>query len=131
MVGWDTITRSRKFGGLGVRVARRQNTALLGTLVWDMLSSPDKLWVSLLQDKYFTNRNLLAVPSMRGSSVWNSIQKALSVISGGFRMKLGEGNSRVWYDPWVRKEPLCEHVLFVDIHDTALQVKDICVGGEW
>lgn len=93
MVNWDIVTKSMKFGGLGVRVATRQNTALLGKLVWNMLSSPDKLWVSMLQAKYVSNGNLFRASSSRGSNIWNSNQKAMEVIMDGFRMKISEGNS--------------------------------------
>lgn len=52
MVGWNTITKLRRLGGLGVRIARKHIVALLGKLVWDIINSPNKLWVSLLLDKY-------------------------------------------------------------------------------
>lgn len=85
----------------------------------------------MLQAKYNSNGNLFGESSSRRSSTWNSIQEVLEEIKDGFYMKIGEGNSRLWYYPWVTKEPLCNQVVFVDIHDTALKVKDIYMGGEW
>jgi hypothetical protein len=35
-----------------VRCSRSQNTALLGKLIWELLQAPDKLWVSLFNDRY-------------------------------------------------------------------------------
>jgi hypothetical protein len=43
LVGWNKITQPRRFGGLGVRIARLQNVSLLGKLVWEILHSPSKL----------------------------------------------------------------------------------------
>ncbi|PNX93660.1 RNA-directed DNA polymerase (reverse transcriptase) [Trifolium pratense] len=50
MVSWKQMTKHKKNGGLGVRVARHQNTALLGKMVWEFLNPSDKIWVSLLKD---------------------------------------------------------------------------------
>ncbi|RDX75326.1 hypothetical protein CR513_44813, partial [Mucuna pruriens] len=60
----------------------------------------------------------------KGSSTWNSILKALESLEGGFVIRLRDGNSSLWFDPWVSKTslgmqyPLCE-----------LQSKDIWEGG--
>lgn len=48
----DKITRTKKEAGLGIRPTRDSNTALLGNLVWDLQTRPNKLWVSLLFEKY-------------------------------------------------------------------------------
>jgi hypothetical protein len=39
LVCWNKITQPRRFGGLGVRIARLQNVSLLGKLVWEILHS--------------------------------------------------------------------------------------------
>nr|KYP51246.1 Putative ribonuclease H protein At1g65750 family [Cajanus cajan] len=44
-VSWDVVTQPQEFGGLGVREARKVNVSLLGKLVWDMLTAPQKPWV--------------------------------------------------------------------------------------
>lgn len=48
MVGWSKITKPKRHGGLGVRVARHQNIALLGKRIWDLLHEKEKLWVHML-----------------------------------------------------------------------------------
>jgi hypothetical protein len=52
-----------------------------------------------------------------GSCVWNSLAKALHMLRDGFSLKIGDGSSSVWYDPWVIKENLCSVVPFVAIQD--------------
>lgn len=50
LVNWKTITKRRSSHGLGVRLARSQNTALHGKLVWDLMHSLTKLRVEILRD---------------------------------------------------------------------------------
>lgn len=59
LVGWDKITMSKKYGGLGVRRAREANTSLLGKLVWEVQHQSKKLWVSILKSKYHIEGNFL------------------------------------------------------------------------
>lgn len=69
--------------------------------------------------------------SKRGSGVWNSILKATDVLKEGFQIKIGDGNTSIWYEPWVFKQWLCELVWAMDIHDLELRIKDIFIDGEW
>ncbi|PNX93226.1 ribonuclease H, partial [Trifolium pratense] len=55
LVGWNVVTKSKEDGGLGVRLAREANTAMLGKLVWGLQQQSDKPWVHMLQDKYLHN----------------------------------------------------------------------------
>lgn len=57
--------------------------------------------------------------------------KALSVLEEGFQLKIGEGNTSLWYDPWVLKERLCDIVWAVNIHDVELKINDVFKEGEW
>ena len=77
MVGWNKITKPRKLGGQGVRPARLQNTALLGKLVWSLVQSDKKLWVSILAEKYLKEGNIFLEKAKTGSPIWNAILKLL------------------------------------------------------
>jgi hypothetical protein len=46
-------------------------------------------------------------------------------------VKIGNGNSKFWYDLWALKEKLCSGVLFVAIQDTELRIKDVWQDGRW
>jgi hypothetical protein len=116
LVSWEKITQPRRSGGLGVRSARLQNVSLLGKLIWEVLNAPDKLWVKLMGEKYLKGQSIFNVPVSGGSTVWNSINKALNLLKDGFTMKIGDGNSKFWYDLWVLKEKLCLMVPFVAIY---------------
>jgi hypothetical protein len=131
LVGWDKITQPRRYGGLGVRVARLQNASLLGKLVWEILNSLGKLWVKLFMDKYLKGRSIFNVSAAGGSCVWNSLGKALHMLKDGFTFKMGDGNSSFWYGPWVLKEKLCSVVPFVAIQNTEFKINDIWFNGRW
>lgn len=49
----------------------------------------------------------------------------------GFIYRVGQGNISLWYEKWLHKGKPGGRVPFVDIHDTALQVKDIRIGDSW
>jgi hypothetical protein len=131
LVGWEKITQPRRFGGLGVRIARLQNVSLLGKLIWEVSNSPGKLWVKLFTDKYTKGRHLFNVSVSGGSCIWNSLAKALHMMRDGFTFKIGDGNSRFWYDPLALKENLCSTVPFVAIQDTELKINDVGFNGRW
>lgn len=48
-VGWKEVVKPKDLGGLGVREARKANTALLGKLVWEILAGSEKLWVIIVR----------------------------------------------------------------------------------
>ncbi|MCH81398.1 RNA-directed DNA polymerase (Reverse transcriptase) [Trifolium medium] len=131
LIGWDKITQPRRFGGLGVHIARLQNVSLLGKLIWEVSNSPGKLWVKLFADKYLKGRSIFNVSVSGGSCIWNSLSKALHMLRDGFTFKIGDGNSRFWYDPWVLKEKLCSVVPFVAIQVTEFKINDVWVNGRW
>lgn len=119
MVSWAKITQPRR-RGLGVRTARNQNVALLGKLVWDLLHSPHKLWVSILKAFYVKDGDFFKAYSRKGSLVWVSITKAFVELKDGFECKAENGNSIFWFDSWAMKSLLCDVVFAVDIHDVEL-----------
>lgn len=125
LVGWHTITKPKKEGRLGVRKVRESNTAMLGKLVWELHSQHDKPWVNMLLSKYVPNRFVLEAPHRRGSPVWNSILKAMNSLKDGFKLRVGNGASSIWFTPWTPLGPLSEHVPFIEHQDLHLTIRDI------
>lgn len=130
-VGWDKIIRPKKEGGLGIRAARESNIALLGKLVWDMQQNPNKLWVSMLRQKYVKQVEFLTCPNKYGSPTWNVIMKARDVLKEGYQFRISKGQSLFWYSPWTSFGPLCDLVFAMDIQDTALTIKDLYNHNHW
>ncbi|PNX98804.1 ribonuclease H, partial [Trifolium pratense] len=131
LVSWNKITQPRRFGGLSVRVSRLQNISLLGKLVWEILNSPDKLWVKLLEERYLKEHFIFNTSVSGGSVIWNSIAKTIHRLRDGFNIKIGEGNSNFWFYPWVFKEMLGSMVSFVAIQNTATKIKDVWYDRNW
>jgi len=57
--------------------------------------------------------------------------KALNVLNDGFRFKIGSGITNIWYVSWLNKDPLCNQLPFVDIHDVNLRICDIHNTDSW
>jgi ribonuclease HI len=131
LVGWDKITKPKNLGGLGIRRAREANTSLLGKLVWNIHQDKDSLWVQILKHKYLKEEPLLHITKKAGSTTWNAIMKALSVLKEGYQFRLGNGNSSFWFSNWSGSGILANQVLFVDIHDLEMRVCDVFTDGSW
>ncbi|KAJ1428119.1 Ribonuclease H domain [Sesbania bispinosa] len=85
-----------------------------------------------LAHKYLHNNSILAATySPTASVVWRSIVKAKDALKDGFSMKLGNGNTPMWYEDWTGLGKLCWKLPFVHIADTNLTVKDLWDGSTW
>lgn len=131
MIRWSALSQLRKLGGLGVRISRHHNTALLGKLVWDVLQRSNKLWVNVVTAKYLGEETLFQVSHKRGSPIWNSLLKAFECLKKGFIMKFRDGRTSFWHDVRVLQQPLCELVPMVDIHGLDLRVCDVWAQKRW
>ena len=131
LVGWDKITYPKSFGGLGVWVARTTNPALLGKLVWDIHTNANKVWVQILSNKCLDNSSILDIPKKNGSTTWNSILKARSILKDGFVFWLGNDNTSFWYSSWTTLGTFRILIPWVDIHDISLCIRDGIINGEW
>ncbi|GAU17063.1 hypothetical protein TSUD_105620 [Trifolium subterraneum] len=57
--------------------------------------------------------------------------KALLAIKDGFQFRLGDGNSSFWYTNWSDNGILANQVLYVDIHDLQMRVRDVYIDGKF
>lgn len=97
MVSWQKITRSKRYGSLGVHQSRLTNVTMLGKLVWDLINVVDKLWVRLLITTYSTNVDLMRAPVKRSLALWNALIKTRAHLHEGFTWRVGEGNISFLY----------------------------------
>jgi len=130
MVGWNKITKPRKLGGQGVRPARLQNTTLLGKLVWSFVQSNKKLCVSILAYKYLKEGNIFLEKAKTDSPIWNAILKTLDVLEDGFAYKIGDGDTNMWFHPWIAKHPHINVVQNISPDQLCLKIKDLWVDGK-
>lgn len=104
---------------------------MLGKLVWQLHNNSDKLCVELVSQKYIRQQHFLQLTKKAGSFTQNSILKAKAVLNEGFGFRLGNGDTSIWYVPWLDSKKLSAQVPFVDIHDIHLQIKDVINDGKW
>lgn len=52
LVSWDKICKPKREGGLGIRLEKEMNVALLAKLRWRLLNTYDTLWVKVLRKKF-------------------------------------------------------------------------------
>ena len=130
LVNWETITCPKRNGGLGIRRARETNIALLGKIIWRILTSEGSFWGAILAHKYFGGHILDQFQVNNSCSYfWHGIVKAWNVLKDGFSWQLGPGNSSFWYDKWLPIRKLCDLVPFVHITDSDHTVRDIWSDG--
>lgn len=52
LLSWDRITRSKKYGGLGIKRLLEHNLALLAKWWWRFNKEKEALWVKVVSKKY-------------------------------------------------------------------------------
>ena len=132
LINWETVIASLSTGGLGLRKARQVNTSLLGKLVWGLLHEKNKLCVQILTHKYLGQANVFnAVCSVSSSPIWKAISKTAVELKDGFRIRIGDGSSSLWYDEWIKDGSICSLVDYVYVSDSNFLVKDCWSNGVW
>ena len=58
-IKWDTMTRPKKDGGLGIKDLRAQNLALLGKQCWRLMKYPNSTLSRMFKAKYFRYTDFL------------------------------------------------------------------------
>lgn len=58
---WDTLFLLKSKGGLSVKDDVKENTILVGEVLWELLQSSPKLWVQVLQHKLLSHNSILHV----------------------------------------------------------------------
>jgi hypothetical protein len=107
-VPWNTLCKSKKAGGLGLRDLGMFNEALLAKQVWRLMHNTSSLFYRVFKPKYFPRCSILeAKPSCRGSLAWKSILGATQLIDKGLIWRVGSGSKiRIWEDKWL---PIRDH----------------------
>lgn len=133
MIGWDKICTAIEEGGLGVRDFRVFNEALLLKVVWQVASNADKLWVQVMQAKYFSRGGFWAVTNTRDASpLWRAIQRLKPRIKDSLMWHVGDGTriaaiNQPWHQNWgLQRITTNEHrdMKVADLYDKELQTWD-------
>jgi len=117
LVRWETICKSKKKGGLGIKNIRKMNVSLLCKWWWK-LENEDGLWQSIVKTKYMSNNQLIGSVKHRvdDSPIWSDLLKIRPVYLKGRSTKVRNGKSTLfWEEPWLKSKPLC--VLYPVLYD--------------
>ncbi|CAN1748538.1 Putative ribonuclease H protein At1g65750 [Linum perenne] len=104
LVSWETICLPKEKGGLGLKLARQLNRAYLTKLAFLFFKEKDKLWVRILQDKYFSDSNggLIARKLKSSSPLWKGILREKDTMLEGAKSAIRNGRDTLfWTDCWV------------------------------
>ncbi|CAN1139014.1 Putative ribonuclease H protein At1g65750, partial [Linum perenne] len=132
LVRWDKVTKTKDIGGLGIRETRKNNIALLGKMVWQLICNKKCLWVDLFSAKYgdITSSNA----RYNDSPHWKTLRRAYDALQGSFRWRVGTGTDiDFWTDIWVNEKPFCVQVnTGITLDLTISKVSDVIEsGGRW
>ena len=99
----ETLTTSKRNGGLGFRNLHSFNIAMLARQAWRFLHNPNALCARVLSAKYYPDGQILNAKPARGMSyTWRSILKGINLLNKGIIWRVGNGKSiNIWNDPWV------------------------------
>ena len=102
-ISWEKMCQRKAEGGLGFKVLKAFNLALLAKQGWRIIQNPDSLLCRVLKAKYFKSTSFLEVQVGNSPSyTWRSLMESKSVVERGMRWNIGNGRSvDVWRDRWL------------------------------
>ena len=73
-MSWESITTSKDAGGLGLKIARHMNVALLMNQAWRLQQKSSTLRAQVLKAKYFPRTNMYdSGINPRASYIWKAL----------------------------------------------------------
>ncbi|CAN1187196.1 Putative ribonuclease H protein At1g65750 [Linum perenne] len=104
LVARDKVCLPKEKGGLGLKLARELNRAYLTKLAFTFFKEKDKLWVRVLQHKYFRQTEIvLESQNLRSSSsLWKGMSREWGTMMEGAKSAIMDGNDTLfWTNNWV------------------------------
>jgi hypothetical protein len=93
-LSWETLTLSKKDGGLGYKDLHSFNMVMLAKQGWRLLADADSLCTRVLKAKYYPYTSVLQAQPCNGMSyAWRSILKGVQLLKEGVIKRVGNGQS--------------------------------------
>lgn len=133
LLSWDTLTKHKSQGGLGMQKTSVKNRAMLSGLAWRLTHGPNALWGSLLKNKY--KNHPLSISRIKCvSKTWKNIQDAWKNISDATRWVVHNGSQVNFFgDNWIPHfHRLRETVQGpLTTHESNLTVANLRLSDSW
>ena len=88
LINWETMTKGKDIGGLGIRSMQKMNLAFMAKFRWRLLSTKNELWAQILHSKYVKgNLEVSKIKKKRKSSnVWQGLVAVKNIIQKGYEI---------------------------------------------
>uniref|UniRef100_A0A2N9F7H7 Reverse transcriptase domain-containing protein n=1 Tax=Fagus sylvatica TaxID=28930 RepID=A0A2N9F7H7_FAGSY len=97
LIKWDSVSRPKEEGGLGIKRSRCRNKVLLAKRLWDFCLGSVENWAVALRNKYSPTRSRVC----RKSISWKSLQQATPICDKGMGHLIQNGRTiKFWTDNW-------------------------------
>ncbi|XP_031099806.1 uncharacterized protein LOC116004005 [Ipomoea triloba] len=133
LVNWDTVTKPKVAGGLGIFKVHEMNMAFMAKLGWRLQKERDTLWVRTLTTKYSESGCHSRAGVRRGSfsNAWKGILAAQYIVQAGMtKVVRGGRQTNFWMDKWIDYEPLNRFLRMpLSLSDLYVKVRDLWEEG--
>ena len=106
LINWNTVTKSKEDGGLGLKRSRCRNKALPAKRARTLKVGTNDLWAKTLTTKYSSPDN---THTKKISFIWKSIADSMPICiearSHSWLIKNGQ-TTNLWLDNWTSLGPL-------------------------
>ncbi|CAN1145341.1 Putative ribonuclease H protein At1g65750 [Linum perenne] len=104
LIAWERVCLPKDAGGLGLKLSRLLNRAYMTKLAFGFFKYSDKLWVRVLQAKYFreTDHGLVLRSLSSQSAIWKGLAQEWQVMLCGARSEIRNGrDTLMWTTRWI------------------------------
>ncbi|XP_071708111.1 uncharacterized protein [Rutidosis leptorrhynchoides] len=136
-VKWSTICLPKDEGGLGVKLLKEWNIALMVSHIWRLITNKHSLWVKWIHEYRIKGMSFWDAPCVAGASVgWRKLLAIRGIVRDRFIIQIGDGRMAfAWHDTWSDNGPLISFISNRDITRAGFSIQakvhDICVDRMW
>ena len=134
MPKWDSLSRPKDQGGLGIINTQIMNECLLVKWIWKIVKESNDTWYKLLEAKYMSDGNFFNSKYKGTSQFWQGLHKVKHLFKWGTMYTVGDGSLiSFWGGIWLGQFPLKS--LFLELfricEDPTVLVSDCFTNDEW